>query len=155
MTDTPPEVSDPDLPSFDQVRYERGLRILRQWGGDSGGLILEALAQVSPDLAHYVVAWGFGELQARQVLSARDRELLILGMLTTLGGCDAELELHIGAALDVGLSAAEVVEALVQSAAYCGMPRALNATLVAHRALAARGLLPVPSALTGGGPAER
>jgi 4-carboxymuconolactone decarboxylase len=123
------------------------MRRLAEWGGDTGQLVVDALADVSPDLAHYIVGWGFGEILARPVLPARDRELLTIGMLTALGGCETELKLHVGAAIDAGLGPAEVVEALVQSAAYCGMPRALEATLAAREVLDARGLLPVPSAL--------
>ncbi len=37
----------------------------------------------------------------------------------------------------------EVVEALLHSAVYCGFPKALNATFVAKKVFAERGLLPV------------
>ncbi|MBF9066790.1 hypothetical protein I2501_01900 [Streptacidiphilus sp. NEAU-YB345] len=36
-----------------------------------------------------------------------------------------------------------MVEALLQSAGYCGFPRAINATRVAQEIFAERGLLPV------------
>jgi 4-carboxymuconolactone decarboxylase len=64
-------------------------------------------------------------------------------MLTALGGCEPQLEVHVNAALNVGLSPAEIVEALLHSAVYCGMPRALNATFVAKKVFAERDLLPV------------
>jgi 4-carboxymuconolactone decarboxylase len=67
-------------------------------------------------------------------------------MLTALGGCEPQLEVHINAALNVGLSPAEIVEALLHSAVYCGMPRALNATFVAKKVFAERDLLPVTTA---------
>lgn len=41
------------------------------------------------------------------------------------------LEVHINAALNVGLTPAQITEALLHSAVYCGMPRVLNATFVA------------------------
>jgi 4-carboxymuconolactone decarboxylase len=66
-----------------------------------------------------------------------------LGALTALGGCEPQLEVHINAALNVGLVPAQIVEALLHSAVYCGMPRALNATLVAKKVFAERNLLPV------------
>ena len=56
---------------------------------------------------------------------------------------EPQLEVHINAALNVGLSPAEIVEALLHSAVYCGMPRALNATFVAKKVFAERDLLPV------------
>jgi 4-carboxymuconolactone decarboxylase len=49
---------------------------------------------------------------------------------------------HIKAALNVGLSRDEIVEALLHSAVYCRMPRAINATLVARKVFQDRGLMP-------------
>ena len=42
-----------------------------------------------------------------------------------------------------GLTASDIVEALLQSVVYCGVPRAVNATLVAKKVFAERNLLPV------------
>jgi 4-carboxymuconolactone decarboxylase len=67
-------------------------------------------------------------------------------MLTALGGCEAQLEVHVDTSLNVGLTQEEIVEALLHSAAYCGFPRALNATFAAKRVFAERGLLPVGGA---------
>jgi 4-carboxymuconolactone decarboxylase len=50
---------------------------------------------------------------------------------------------HVNAALNVGLTPAEITEALLHSAVYCGMPRALNATFAAKKVFAERNLLPV------------
>lgn len=79
----------------------------------------------------------------RPGLAPRDRQLVTLGMLTALGGCEPQLEVHINAALNVGLAPDEIIEALLHSAVYCGMPKALNATFAAKRVFAERGLLPV------------
>lgn len=124
-------------------RYERGLRVLQQIDGDAGQKVIESLADVSPELGRQVVAWAFGEIYARPGLAPRDRQLVTLGALTALGGCEPQLEVHVGAALNVGLTPAQITEALLHAAVYCGMPRALNATSAAGRVFARRGLLPV------------
>jgi 4-carboxymuconolactone decarboxylase len=49
---------------------------------------------------------------------------------------------HVNAALNVGLSPDEIVESLLHSAVYCGIPKAMNASLVAKKVFAERGLLP-------------
>jgi 4-carboxymuconolactone decarboxylase len=67
------------------------------------------------------------------------------GMLTALGGCEPQLDVHINAALNAGLTPHDIAEALLHSAVYCGMPKALNATFVAKKVFAERGLLPVDS----------
>jgi len=82
-------------------------------------------------------------MYARPELPAHERQLVTLGVLTALGGCEIELDVHIKAALNVGLTPLEISEALLHSAVYCGMPRAINATLVAKKVFADRALLPV------------
>jgi alkylhydroperoxidase/carboxymuconolactone decarboxylase family protein YurZ len=59
--------------------------------------------------------------------------------------CEPQLEVHVNAALNVGLAPEEIVEALLHSAVYCGMPKALNATFVAKKVFADRDVLPIVS----------
>ncbi|MFJ5924605.1 carboxymuconolactone decarboxylase family protein [Kitasatospora sp. NPDC092948] len=129
-----------------EQRLEHGLDVLGRIDGDAGENVLAALSDVSPELAHQIAAWGFGEIYSRPGLAPRDRQLVTLGMLTALGGCEPQLRVHLGAALNVGLTPQEIVEALLHSAVYCGFPRALNATLTAKQVFAERGLLPVATA---------
>ena len=126
-----------------EQRYDHGRSVLDEIDGAAGVNVIEALADISPELAHQVVAWGFGEIYSRPALAPRDRQLVTLGMLTALGGCEPQLDVHVNAALNVGLSPQQIVEALLHSSVYCGFPRALNATFVAKRVFAERGLLPV------------
>ncbi|GLW09596.1 4-carboxymuconolactone decarboxylase [Microtetraspora sp. NBRC 13810] len=126
-----------------QERYEHGMRVLEQVDGEAGQRVVGSLADVSPELGHQVVAWAFGDMYARPELPPWDRQLVTLGVLTALGGCEIELDVHINAALNVGLTASEIAETLLHSAVYCGMPRAINATLIAKKVFAERGLLPV------------
>jgi 4-carboxymuconolactone decarboxylase len=125
-----------------EERYDYGMKVLGQVDGEAGRRIVGSLADTSPELGHQVVAWAFGDMYARPELPPRERQLVTLGALTALGGCEIELDVHINAALNVGLTATEVTEALLHSAVYCGMPRSINATLVAKKVYAERGLLP-------------
>lgn len=124
-------------------RFERGMKALTELNGEGAQGVLDALGGVSPKLADSVVSWGFGEIYSRPQLKPRDRQLVTIGMLTALGGCEPQLEVHVNGALNVGLTPAEIVEAMLQAAGYCGFPRALNATFVAKKVFAERGLLPV------------
>ncbi|MET7464924.1 carboxymuconolactone decarboxylase family protein [Nonomuraea sp. NPDC005501] len=126
-----------------QECYEHGMTVLEQVDGEAGQRIVNSLADISPELGHQVVAWAFGDMYARPELPPRDRQLVTLGVLTALGGCEIELEVHVNAALNVGLTPSEISEALLHSAVYCGMPRAINATLVAKKVFAERDLLPI------------
>ncbi|QHC23864.1 carboxymuconolactone decarboxylase family protein [Streptomyces sp. GS7] len=126
-----------------EERYAYGMKVLEQVDGEAGQRIVDSLADTSPELGHQVVAWAFGDMYSRPELAPRERQLVTLGMLAALGGCEIELEVHINAALNVGLTATEIAEALLHSAVYCGMPRSINATLVAKKVFAERGLLPL------------
>lgn len=133
MTDTPER----------QRRFDHGKTVLDSVDGTAGANVIDALEDISPELGHQVVAWAFGEIYSRPGLEPRDRQLVTLGMLTALGGCEPQLDVHINAALNVGLSPQQITEALLHSAVYCGFPRALNATFAARKVFAERGLLPV------------
>jgi 4-carboxymuconolactone decarboxylase len=132
-------------PPTEQDRFERGMKVLTSIDGDAGQQVIDSLTDISPELGHQVVAWAYGDIYDRPVLRPRDRQLVTLGMLTALGGCEPQLEVHVKAALNVGLTPEEIVEALLHSAVYCGMPKALNATFVAKRVFADRDLLPIGS----------
>lgn len=126
-----------------EERFEHGMRVLTTIDGESGQKVIDSLADISPELGHQIVAWAFGDIYDRPGLIPRDRQLVTLGMLTALGGCEPQLEVHVNAALNVGLTPVEISEALLHSAVYCGMPKALNATFVAKKVFTTRGLLPV------------
>ncbi|MGG2464538.1 carboxymuconolactone decarboxylase family protein [Streptomyces sp. RGM 3693] len=126
-----------------EERYEYGMKVLEQVDGEAGQRIVDSLADTSPELGHQVVAWAFGDMYSRPELTPRERQLVTLGVLAALGGCEIELDVHINAALNVGLTPTEITEALLHSAVYCGMPRSINATLVAKKVFAERGLLPL------------
>lgn len=126
-----------------QQQFARGREVLDAVDGEAGANVIDALGDVSPELAHQVVAWAFGEMYARPALQPRDRQLVTLGILTALGGCEPQLDVHVNAALNVGLAPAEITEAMLHAAVYCGFPRALNATFAAKKVFAERGLLPV------------
>jgi 4-carboxymuconolactone decarboxylase len=126
-----------------EERYEHGRAVLDAIDGAAGANVIESLEDIAPELGHQVVAWGFGDIYARPELEPRDRQLVTLGMLTALGGCEPQLDVHINAALNVGLTPQQIIEAFLHSAVYCGFPRALNATFTAKKVFAERGLLPI------------
>jgi 4-carboxymuconolactone decarboxylase len=71
------------------------------------------------------------------------RRLVTTAVLTTLGGCEPQLEAHVNAAPNVGLAPRETVEATVHCAPCTGFPRTLNAIFVARDVFAGRGVTPL------------
>jgi 4-carboxymuconolactone decarboxylase len=123
-------------------RRNHGLDVLHEIDGDAGVKVIDSLADLSPALGHHVAAFAFGDIYSRPGLDARSRQLVTIGVLTALGGCEAQLKVHIGASLNVGLTPDEIVEAILHAAVYAGFPRALNATFAAKEVLESRGIQP-------------
>lgn len=113
-------------------RRRRGQEVLSSIDGHQGEAVIDSLADINPALGHHVAAFAFGDVYDRPGLDARSRQLVTLGMLTALGGCEPQLKVHINAALNVGITREEITEALLHAAVYCGFPRALNATFTAR-----------------------
>jgi len=124
-------------------RYDRGLDQLSAIDGEGGHKVMEALADIAPDFGRYIVEYAFGDIYSRPGLDAPRRQLVTIGSLTALGGCEPQLEVHINAALNVGLTAPEIVEAIMHAAVYAGFPRGLNAMFTAKKVFGERGLLPL------------
>ena len=127
-------------------RFQRGWSRLAEIDGEAGQRVIDSLAGIAPDLGRYVVEFAFGDIYSRPGLDLRQRQLVTIAALTTLGGCEPQLEVHVNAALNVGLSAHEIVEAIVHCAPYTGFPRTLNAIFVARDVFAKRGVTPLDGA---------
>ncbi|MBO0345008.1 carboxymuconolactone decarboxylase family protein [Roseibium sp. CAU 1637] len=125
----------PPLASNDS-RHERGLRALAEIDGEGGQKVVDALADIAPDFARYLVEFPFGDIYSRPGLATRDREIATIAALTALGHSAPQLEVHIQAGLNVGLSREEIVEVIMQMAVYSGFPTALNGLFAAKRVFA-------------------
>ena len=111
--------------------FERGLAKLGEIDGAQGDAVMAALADIAPDLGRYIVSFAFGEIYHRPALNNRERELLTLGLLAAQGGCEKQLKVHIHAALNVGISREEIVEAFIHAVPYLVFPKALKSVFVA------------------------
>ncbi len=76
----------------------------------------------------------WGSLWAREGLTRRDRSLITLAILTTLG-TENELKSHVRIGLNNGLSRAEIAEVIYHTGGYAGFPRAMVARAAAREAL--------------------
>lgn len=107
----------------DESRFERGVKKLQEVDGDAGTDITESLG----DLGRYIVEFAFGDIYSREELSLREREIATIAMLTCLGGREPQLDVHIHAGLNVGLTQQEIEEIIIQTVPYAGFPTAINA----------------------------
>ncbi|MFI1920203.1 carboxymuconolactone decarboxylase family protein [Nocardia sp. NPDC020380] len=126
-------------------RFQRGAARQAELGGTGGvrGRVYDELADIAPDLHRFAVEFAYGDIHSRPGLDAGRRELVTLGVLIALGGVEPQLEAHLGTALAAGVTAGELVEAIMQALPYAGFPRVLGAMAVARKVFANRDLLPI------------
>jgi 4-carboxymuconolactone decarboxylase len=70
--------------------------------------------------------WAFGEIWSRPQLTRRDRSIVVISILVSLGAT-AELAVHAPAGVRHGLSRIEVEEVVNHLSLYAGIPRAVEA----------------------------
>ena len=122
-------------------RYEKGRRRLSELAAERGESVMAGIEEVSPDLARYVVEFGYGDIYSRPALDDHARQLAAISALSAMGGAEPQLEYHIGIALNVGVPPEQVVETVVFLSPFIGFARTLNAVRSIKRVFASRGLL--------------
>jgi len=116
--------------------YEDGLRVRREVLGDAHvDRATEGATEVTRDFQELITRYAWGGVWTRDGLDRRSRSMVTLTALVAGRHFD-ELEFHLRAALRNGLTREEIVEVLIQTAVYCGVPAANSAFAVARRVLA-------------------
>ncbi|WP_294768244.1 carboxymuconolactone decarboxylase family protein [uncultured Rhodoferax sp.] len=126
----------------DTSRYARGWNKLREIDGHAGERVIDALADIAPDFARYLIEFPFGDIYSRPQLDLKSREISVVAALTALGHATPQLKVHLHGALNVGCTREELVEVMMQMAVYAGFPAALNALFAAKEVFAERDLAP-------------
>jgi 4-carboxymuconolactone decarboxylase len=104
----------------------RGLEVAgKLWGQRTGGQELPA-QRIAPEFFGLVAQFVFGMFWARPNLDLRSRSLCTVAQLAALGRTD-ELRLHLAGALNLGITREELIEVLMQTACYAGVPAAVQA----------------------------
>lgn len=118
-----------------EKRFAKGLENLGKIDGEQGEKVIEALKDIAPDMANYVIGFPFGEIYARDGLDLKSREIATISALCALGTIP-QLKVHIAASLNVGITKDEIIEIFMQMAVYCGFPKSLNAIFAAKEVFA-------------------
>ncbi|CAH0306771.1 carboxymuconolactone decarboxylase [bacteria symbiont BFo1 of Frankliniella occidentalis] len=91
------------------------------------------LSELDASLPALITDYAFGAVVGRPGLDLRTREMLTVASLVTLGNAMPQLELHMRAALNTGVTPEELLEIVIQMAVYAGVPACMNG-LTAYRA---------------------
>jgi len=130
----------------DRTKLDVGLQTRREvLGTEHVDRSLGQASDFARPMQELVTEYCWGAVWSRPGLDRRSRSLLNIVMLTALGRWH-ELDVHVRGAVTNGVSAAEIQEALLQTAIYCGVPAAMEAMRTAERALIGLGVIEPGSA---------
>lgn len=125
-----------DQPTTDSERYDAGMAMRRQvLGDDHVDRAIASTTEVTADFQNLITRYAWGEIWSRPGLARRDRSIAVLSSLIALGHWE-ELPMHLRAALRNGLGRDEIIEVILQSAIYAGVPAANHAFGIAKDVLA-------------------
>ena len=115
-------------------RYEEGLEIRRAvLGAEYVDKAVAAGDDFSRPLQELVTEYCWGAIWTRPGLSRKTRSLINLALLSALNRSH-EFKLHIRGALNNGCTKDEIMEVLLQTAIYCGVPAAVSGLRLAKEA---------------------
>jgi 4-carboxymuconolactone decarboxylase len=121
--------------------FEKGLEIRRSvLGADYVDNAIASADDFNKDFQELITSYCWGWCWGRDGLSKRDRSMLNLAMLSSLGKLE-ELKLHVAGALKNGVTVDEIKEVLMQVAIYAGVPASVSAFKAAREVLEAEGAL--------------
>jgi 4-carboxymuconolactone decarboxylase len=108
------------------TRFERGRRMLETISTGQVGKLDSTIGTICPDLVRFTVELGYGDIYSRTSLPVKERQIAIIAALAAMGGTLPQLEFHIEAGRNIGLSWEELCEIMILMTVYCGFPAALN-----------------------------
>lgn len=91
------------------------------------------LNELDPTLSALITDYAFGSVVGRAGIDLKTREMITVASLVTLGNAMPQLELHMRAALNTGVTPEELLEIVIQMSVYAGVPACMNG-LTAYRA---------------------
>jgi 4-carboxymuconolactone decarboxylase len=120
------------------TRFEEGQKQLKKVDGVGGEKVIKSLRDIAPDVGKYIIEFAFGDIYSREELSLKEREIITMTSLLTMGGCEPQLEVHINGALNVGAAPQKIIETFIQCIPYVGFPKVLNAIFTAKKIFSER-----------------
>jgi 4-carboxymuconolactone decarboxylase len=116
----------------------RGLELLEQLhGGHAGEAMVNEMRDVCPAFSDMTIDWALGGVLARPGLDLLSRHFVLIASCVTLGHAEPQLRAHVEAALNIGATKEQIVEAILQLTFYAGGPAVRN-SLMSVRDLVAR-----------------
>ncbi len=136
-------------------RYERGMKALQALDAPAAQAVMDSLKDIAPDMARFIIEFAYGDVYGRAALDPKSRQVATISALAALGNAQPQLKFHIGAALNVGLTANEIVECMYVTTVFSGFPSGLNGISAAREVFQTRGVSVKQTAIQGLGNVQR
>ena len=116
-------------------RYEAGMQVRREVLGDEHvDRATAGATDFSRPFQEFITRVAWGEVWTREGLDRRTRSVITLSVLTALRA-ENEIPMHVRAAKRNGLTDEEILEVLIHTAVYAGVPAANSAVAIANQVL--------------------
>ena len=123
-------------------RFQRGLEMRARLVGGEGRIFqgsVPSAYELAPDMYRITTECLYGSIWNRPGLDIKHRVMVTLTAMA-VRWVEPQVRSHIGNALNVGLTPEEIVEVLIMTAFYGGIPASYNALAVAKEVFEARGI---------------
>lgn len=123
-------------PQHDSERTRRALALLDKLESGAPDRVTANLEAFDDEAVNLILGFAFADIVGRDGIDLRTREMLTVAMLSAMGTAPGQLDFHIRAAMNCGVTRSEIVEIVYQVAVYAGVPAAMNAITSAKKAFA-------------------
>ncbi len=107
--------------------HKEGMKTRRSVLGDAHvDRAIENTNELNADFQEFITRYAWGEIWNRPGIDKHTRSLLTLAILVAEGK-DAELQMHVRAAITNGVTVEEIKEVFMHAGLYCGLPAANHA----------------------------
>ncbi|WP_410635646.1 carboxymuconolactone decarboxylase family protein [Amycolatopsis sp. cmx-4-83] len=108
--------------------FAQGLKLIQQLGGVDRPAVLDLFESIGEaEFGEQCVGFIYGDVYHRPGLELPERQLTTVAALTALGYAGSQLQFHAKAALNVGCTRRQLVEAVIHVSSFAGFPATLNA----------------------------
>ncbi|MGJ8514518.1 carboxymuconolactone decarboxylase family protein [Carnimonas bestiolae] len=115
-------------------RRDSALALLKQLEKEAPEKVTNNLDSFDHEAVELILGFAFTDVLSRPGIDLRLREMLTVAMLASMGTAQGQLDFHMRAALNTGVTREEIVEIIYQVAVYAGVPAAMNAISSARKA---------------------
>ncbi|CAB3746807.1 carboxymuconolactone decarboxylase family protein [Paraburkholderia solisilvae] len=124
----------------DKSLHDVGMAVIHAIGDAGFDSLSSALDGLDPGFRRLLVEGAYAGIIARPNLALKHRELITVAVLTTMGNAESALKYHAAGMLNTGWSADELLETVLHTLVYAGVPTTVAAVRIVSKVFSERGI---------------